>query len=876
MYKRTICSLMTFLFCVFASNIQAQILKGKVTDNDGNPVSGAVLFIREIAQGIAADNSGEFQINLKEGRYTCEFSSLGYEKKLVTVIIDKPLQSIAVSLKDKVYELEGVVVSSRREDPAYAIMRKAIAMAPYYQHQVKSYESEIYLKGSLKLNKMAKWIERRVDEVKVIKGSLFLMESHDEVIFTSPDKYERKVIAMSSSFPKEVIGGESPVILATANIYTPNIRGMISPLSPDAFTYYKFTLEGKTTEGEHIINKIRVEPKKKSPMLLGGGRLYIVSETWNVQNLEFNFTKFGITEQFTINCSEVLPSVFLPVAYTIDDSIHIGLLGLNAEAKYYSSIKYRKVEINDSLKNILTSANIPVVANETLTEKPETTKTKEQLKMEQDIEVLSSKDNLSNRDAYKLAKLMTKAVEPEESKKQRESLEISDRDKNVHITVDSLAGSRDSAYWTQIRSLPLHTEEIVSYKKKDSLSLKLREVQKSDSSGNESKSWFRKIVAGAQFKLGKNCRLRYKGLYMTMPEYNFVDGLWIGQSLAFDADLSKKFSLSLFPSAYYATARQAVNWQAGGTLGYAPAKNGKFTVAGGNSTFDFNQIGGSSRLVNSIFSIVNANNSIKFFQKRYISVSNRIDVANGFFVTANAGYESRNALENNISYNYYNRKPSPNIPDEQSTPMPVNTLTYLSVRLEYTPRYRYRMRDGRKQYVSSKYPTFTFNYEKGIPTDNDRSASFDKAEFSIHQEIPFNAFFNRLEYLANIGAFLSSKRVYFPDFKHCNSNELFFTTNPLRNSFCMANYSYSTDKIWFQMHLNYTSSYLFIKNLPFLQKYLFEESLYARTLFIPGTNYSEIGYSLGMFKIAEAGVFVGFKKGKYSVVGFTLSLPLDF
>jgi hypothetical protein len=228
-----------------------------------------------------------------------------------------------------------------------------------------------------------------------------------------------------------------------------------------------------------------------------------------------------------------------------------------------------------------------------------------------------------------------------------------------------------------------------------------------------------------------------------------------------------------------------------------------------------------------------------------------------------------------MSYNFFGKEPSPNLPGEQLIPMPDNTLTKVAVKLEYTPRYHYRIRDGRKRYAYSKYPTFTFNYEKGIATDNDHSASFDKAEFGIHQQISFNAF-NRLEYLANTGTFLSSKRVYFPDFKHFNNNELFFTTNPRRNSFCMSNYSYSTDKNWAQIHLNYTSSYLFIKNLPFLQKYLFEESIYARTLFIPGTNYSEIGYSIGFFKIVEAGVFVGFKKGKYDAVGFTFSLPLNF
>jgi hypothetical protein len=873
MDRRKICSLITCLFCIFSLNIQAQILKGRVTDNEGNPVPGAVLFIHEISQGIATDSNGEFQINLKAGSYTCEFSSLGYEKKSMTVVVDKSLQSIAISLKEKAYELGEVVISSRREDPAYSIMRKAIAMAPYYLHQVKSYESEIYLKGSMILNKMAKWIERHSDEVKLIKGSLFLMESHNEVIFTSPDKYEQKVIALSSTFPKDMIDENSPMNLATANIYAPRIRGMISPLSPNAFTYYKFKLEGKATEGEHIINKIRVEPKKDSPMLLSGW-LYIVNDSWNVCNLEFNCSIFGVNEWFTVNYSEVKPSVFLPVAYDISDSIRIGLIGLSADIKYYSSVKYRKVEVNESPANILTDENIPVPVKDTLAETP---KTKKQLKIEKELETLSSKDNLSNRDAYKLAKLMMETTEPDESKKKRESLEISSRDDNVHVTVDSLAGSRDSVYWTQIRSLPLRTEEIISYKKKDSLNTKIEEMLKSDSSDNGSKSWFWKVVSGSRVNFNENCRLRYGGLIGAVPEYNFVDGVWIGQRLVFEADFSKKYSLRLFPYAYYATARQTVNWLAGGTFEYAPMRNGRFTVTGGNSTFDFNWIGGNSRLVNSIFSLVNANNSIKFFQKRYIRVSNRIDAANGFFVTANAGYERRNALENNMSYNFYGREPSPNLPDEQlmPTPMPDNTLTYVSLQLRYTPRYRYRIKDGRKRYVSSKYPTLTLNYEKGIPTDKDRSASFDKMEFSIHQVIPLNAF-NRLEYLANTGTFLSSKRVYFPDFKHCNSNELFFTTNPLRNSFCMANYSYSSDRSWFQAHLNYTSSYLFIKNLPFLQKYLFEESLYARTLFIPGTNYSEIGYSAGFFKMIEAGVFVGFKKGKYEAVGFTLSLPLNF
>jgi hypothetical protein len=870
MHKITVYGLMAFLSCITVSNVQAQILKGKVTDYEGNTVPGAVIFIREIAQGIATDSRGEFQISIANGDYTCEISSLGYEKRSIPLTVDRPVTSISVILKNIMYELDGIVISADREDPACAIMRKAIAMAPYYRHQVKSYESEIYLKGSIKLNSVAKWIESKIDEMKVVKGSLFLMESHNEVIFTSPDRYERKVTAMSSSFPKDLINS-SPLTLVTASIYDPEIKEMISPLSPNAFAYYRFALDGKAVEGEHVINKIRVIPKKNSILLMRGW-LYIVDDSWNVQNMEMNFTKFGITERFTINCSEVMPSVFLPVAYSIDDSIHIRLAGLNVNAKYCSSIKYRKIDINRPPENVFNDGNT-ARANETL---PVQTKTKKQLKAEQKLRKMMSKEKFSNRDAAKIAILMLETTESEESRKKRESPEISSPNSNVHLTIDSLAKSRDSAYWAQIRILPLQAEENASYEKKDSLNAKIKQIRElSDSRRNKSISQFGKIVLGAREDVGKNSRLTYSGLLGSVPEYNFVDGIWLGHKFVFEAGFTEKYSLKISPSAYYVTARKTVNWQTNGVFGYAPLKNGKFSVSGGNSTFDFNQTGGTSRLVNSLFSLYGAHNSIKFFQKRYIEISNRIDAANGFSVTASAGYAKRNVLENSMSYNFLGKEPSPNLPEGQTTPMQNNTLTKIAVQLEYTPHYRYRIREGRKQYVSSKYPTFTFNYEKGIATDSDRSASFDKAEFGIRQKIEFNAF-SMLEYLAYAGTFLSSKRIYFPDFKHCNSNELFFTTNPLRNSFCMVNYSYSTDKSWLQMHLNYTSAYLFIKNIPFLQKFPLEESLHARTLFIPGTSYSEAGYSIGFAKIIEAGVFVGFKDGKYNATGFTLSLPVDF
>ncbi len=53
-------------------------------------------------------------------------------------------QTIRIELRETSYMLKEVVVyaAASNEDPAYRIMRKAIAHAPYYRYQIKEYTSE--------------------------------------------------------------------------------------------------------------------------------------------------------------------------------------------------------------------------------------------------------------------------------------------------------------------------------------------------------------------------------------------------------------------------------------------------------------------------------------------------------------------------------------------------------------------------------------------------------------------------------------------------------------------------------------------------------------------------------------------------------------
>ncbi len=836
------------LCCLLPLHLFAQLLTGKITDVSGEAIPNATLYIREVALGITADDNGEFQASLKKGSYTCDFSSLGYERKTLPLTIDKAETHLAVVMEKKVYALKEVIISANREDPAYAIMRKAIGMAPFYLHQIEKYESSIYVKGSVKVEKIPRLMTfgSNGKKLKNLTNKLFLIESQNEVSFTSPNRYEQKVLAFSSTLPADIDAGQVMSVM-TANIYDPNAFGRISPLAPGAFSYYKFALEGISMEGEHMINKIRVQPKKNNPKLVSGW-LYIIENSWNVQSADLSATELGVTIRFTATYNEVIPSAFLPTAYDID--MKVDAMGVKATGKYYSSIQYKTVELSGAAQ-------------------PASPKSQEQLN------TLAAKEELSNREAYKMAKLMKETTEPEETKKERESLEINPGNANIKVTVDTLAGTRDSTYWETIRKQPLKKDEIVSYQVRDSLKTRMETLRSKDSLQNRTPAyWIGKLVTGESFPLNKKIQFGYSGLLKACPQYNFVDGFWLGQQFTLHTSFTESRALTVSPSLYYTTAGKSINWQIDGSYQYAPMRRGNVSLSGGQTTADYNGESGTLLAINSIASLFFGENPVKFYKKKFVALSNTVELANGLPLTTGISYEKRNALHNRQSYNFFGNTPSSNLPNGQLMPMPDNSAMKVKIRLAYTPQYHYWKHRGKKMYIYSDYPTFSIQYETGISTGSQESASFNKLEGNISQTIKISEF-DRIGYTVNGGKFLSDKRIYFPDFKHFDTNELFITGSSLDNSFCLFdNYIYSTDKQWLQAHLNYTSDYLLFKRLPFLQKYMFNEALHTRTLWIPGKSYSEFGYSVGFSNIARIGVFVGLEKGKYDAVGFTISLPV--
>lgn len=868
------------LYCILLiwgvfAEAEAQSVEGKITDKNGTALPGATLYLREIAAGAVADENGEFRMELPEGVYTCEISALGYEKQLRQLkVVAAQTVRVDVQLQEISYMLKEVKVTRSKEDPAYYFMRHAIAAAPFHLNQVKTYRAEIYTKGTMQLEKMPKLLMLSKEvrkEASPYIGKLFLMESVTDLKFEAPDKYERNILAFSSTIPDDM-EAEDALDVLSASIYEPNVMGVISPLSPGAFSYYRFRMEECYMEGERSIARIRVIPRKNNRMLASGW-LCIAEKDWSVVRFDLTTQNMGLTLGIKCMYHEVKPAVFLPTSYDID--VKLKLMGIHAGGKYYAAVKYKEVDAKIQEENIPVAPVAQQMA-EVVEKKKEPAKETKEEKMQKQLEKLQEKDNLSTREAYRMARISQQLLKPERPDTVP-PLEIREQTAQIRTRVDSLAMKRDSAYWLRMRTIPLKKEEVVSYQKKDSIRELVKTTEREADTHSQNYQVGGTVLMGENMRLKQGVWLRLDGLLKAVPEYNFADGFWIGQKLNLNISMKDQRRLTLTPSLYYATARKTWLWQVEGKYSYSPLRRGILKAGMGYVSADYKGKAGSVRFENTLTSLVCADNFMKFYSSRYVHFRNAIDLANGFRMEIAGKYEKRRTLANHITYNFCKKEAEPNLPSsEGGVDMPDNTALLFGVNLDYTPHYYYRLKKGEKEYLRSAWPTFSVGYERGISLNDGYNSSFELLQLGIRQSAKMG-YFDRLSYWGQVGKFFSVKEIYFPDYKHFPTTGWILNTNGFETGFFVADYYklHTRDK-WVYGGLNYASEYLLLKRLPFLQHTLMNEALHLRYLWTPALhNYVEAGYSLGVFGALRAGVFLGWDRDGYQGVGMRISISWE-
>lgn len=627
-------------------------------------------------------------------------------------------------------------------------------------------------------------------------------------------------------------------------------------------------------------------PKRKSKLLFEG-YLYIMEDYWCLKQADLNFeTPIG-TVNLYMTYDEVSPSIWLPVSHNF--SFDASMMGIRGNGKFSTSMKYTDLQFNQT---VLAMLNLPVpgkteqtVAQPVKPASKKTTKTikaaeKNQVKIDQLLE----KKDLTAHEMNKLSRLL-EAGHNETKTDSIKTLEIAE---SVKVQVDPKAANSDSALWNTMRPIPLAPEEMKSFQKRDSAVLAVQSQPKTVLFDKH------KVNFGfiTPLLFGKRSTFRdstwhyiYYGLLnLNRFTFNTVDGFSINQEILLTKSFKPGRSLEFHPGAAYAINRQAWMGRLHVKYNYAPLHRGTFELKGGSYTEDFNDVESAiSPFFNSVSSLFFKTNFARFYEDRYLKFSNKVDLFNGFVLTTRFDWKNVRQLQNSTNFSFIGsiKDYTPNHPanDEVSDAQLADQITSKAgIRLEYTPKYYYRIRNGVKYMSHSDFPTIYIGYEKGIKNLFSSSSDFDYFSAGIQYAKDLSQS-SSLEWEFHGGVLTKNSQIHFSDFAHMMTQTSPVLPHEYRHSFYVPNYyALSTADRFIGGFVSYKSPFILLKYLPVLSNTLWREMIWAGFYSSPYHPYhTEVGYTiLEFFYSTNVGIFVGFDKLNISKVGLNLAFRIAY
>ncbi|MEJ0034089.1 MAG: DUF5686 and carboxypeptidase regulatory-like domain-containing protein [Bacteroidota bacterium] len=474
-------------------------IRGVIKAEDGTLLQYATIYVKQIQTGVVSDENGNYEVSLKPGWYDVQFQYLGYETVVRKVEVKDEWIVINITLKTYTVVLQSVTIRADQEDPAYAIMRRAIAKAKYHTQQLDAYTARVYIKGKGQLKDYPWLAKKALEKEGITKDRVFIQESVSDIKYTRPNKFEEKVIAVYTTGKNETHA--SPNAYVFGSFYEPEIAETISPLSPKSFSYYRFEYLGTFKDHGFDISKIKVTPRSRGDNVVEG-TLNIVEEWWSIHSLDFNVTKLGITANVKQIYDPIEDKVWLPVSQTF--KVTGKVFGFEFEGNYLATMKDYKITLNPALPPDIVVVDEKTEKQEEKKAAPAPVKKKE-VKTKKTAEKLANGEQVTDKELRQLVK----EYEKEEKKTSKEPDVISEST----FSVDSLAYKKDSTFWSDIRPSPLSTEEVKGYKQEDSIAEVDRKKNEGDTlrhSSKKNKQGFQPwdILTGDNYSLGKTASFR--------------------------------------------------------------------------------------------------------------------------------------------------------------------------------------------------------------------------------------------------------------------------------------------------------------------------------------------------------------------------------
>lgn len=852
---------------------QASGVNGVIADESGEPLSFATIYVKQLGTGTTANADGFYEIFLSPGRYELVFQHLGRKTEVRIIQVERSVLRLDIILIPQEIVLQSVTVNADDEDPAYSIMRRAIAKSNYHRNALDSYSATVYIKGAGKLKDYPWLAKKALEKEGVEKDRVYVSESVSEIKFTRPDKFEEKVISIRSDGKDN---NTSPNGYIFGSFYQPEIAGTVSPLSPKAFSYYRFEYLGTFKDREYEVSRIRVTPRSKGDNVVDG-MLFIVENDWSIHSLDMHTIKMGVHIYFKVMCDPIEDKAWLPVShqFRIDGKI----FGFAFEYNYLATVsKYRitvnpevwveKMEVIDEKKDADLARKVEheqKVIRKKKPRKASAASLQERLEAGEEI-------------TRKELKTIVREYEKDERKEQKEPEVLSD----VSFRIDSGAYKKDSLYWARIRPVPLTPDEIKGYEKSDSVSAVERSRAEGDTLKKSKHQGFQPwdLLIGDDYKAGKHSNVR---IFFPMPGFNTVEGANLVYRVAFGTVLqdTNRTRFTIRPVARYSFAREKLS----GYLNLALRNDHyRLDLNGGRYVSQFNPDNPILPLVNSFTTLFLEKNLMKIYERDFIDLRFNRKINPFLAVSSNWSWSDRSELFNRSDYTLIDRSSiegyTPNRPLNESlsdTGFPDHQALVGSVGIVARPWLKFRIRNGHKREIQSSSPSISLEYRKGFRDILDSDVNFDQLELGLKHQVKAGIR-GHIDFWLRGGMFLNNEQMYFMDYKHFLGNETpFSTTDPVGSYRLMDYYRFSTDDRYFSANVHYQFRKFLVTTIPVVRLTGIRENVFVNYLAAPGSgNYTELGYSIdGILRFFRLEAAAAFREGKHTGYGFRVGIATN-
>lgn len=873
-----------FFLLLLPSLLYSGGIRGTIKDDQGEPLAYATIFVKQTGSGTATNVEGQYELQLAPGSYEIVYQYLGFQTVVRQVEVSTDYVTVDITLTSQATVLQTVIVKAGKEDPAYTIMRKAIAKANYHRNQLDEYQARVYIKGSGQLKDYPWLAKRQLEKEGIEKGRVFVQESVSEVKYTRPNKFEEKVISIRADGVDN--NNASPNQYIFGSFYEPVVAQTISPLSPRAFSYYRFEYQGTFKDRNYEVSKIKVIPRSKGDNVVEG-MLYLVENWWSIHSMDIKTTKLGISIYIKAVYGPIEDKAWLPVSHQF--RVEGKIFGFEFEGKYLATVSDYKIKVNPEIYVDPTEMEVvdEKVNQQQVKEIEEAVAKKGDDKTTQLQERLAQGKEITRKEL----KTLIKEYEKQETKQQEAPEVIFDN----NFSIDSGAYKHDSLYWSQIRPVPLTLDEVKGYKKSDSLAV----VQKKKSAGDTTKVSKHKgfqpwdILTGDSYKISEHSNFR---IYMPFGGFNTVEGWNAYYKLGFGTILqdTNKTRLNITPTVRYAFSREKFS----GNLRFALRnKRTRFEVEGGRYVQQLSNEKPIHPIVNTFTTLMLEKNLMKLYERDYVDIGYRRKLSEYYTISTNWSFAKRYQLSNSSDFKLvdrddveytsnvpYNRELPPPLPYEPgsivsgNTAFPTHEAMVGSISLQARPWLKYRIRNGEKHEIHDSSPTLQFEYRKGFGDVLGSDVDFDQIELGFRHEFSLGVRAH-IDVAMRAGMFVNANSMYFPDYKHFLGNRTpFSTADPVGSFRLLDYYEHSTADKYFAGNVHYQFRRFLVTSIPQIRMMGIRENVFVNYLATPTSrNYTEVGYSIdGILRIFRLEAAAAFQNGRFLDYGFRFGITTNF